>query len=484
MEHITLNKLIKYLQNFATDHALINSFFCGDVDNFPTTGVQYPMLYVNIPSTRIVGNELHRKAYIYFLDKLKAESTNKNEIASDAETVLLDLRNYFERADELGIISDLTVTIDSEIEKVTEEFNTDWVYGQMMTCTFVSEFLGDVCNIPNVNVLAGTIEEYIPSASAYLTCQSLSGCSTIQTIQNNIQQLYTLTGSSSGSSFDCSQLSGCSTIQSIQNDISGLQSVSGSSSFNCNDLNGCANFQSVSSSTFSNQQAISDIITFSGQTIEWQDLAAAVITEHTTDIEYLKQWTAATSTTIQTMQNDIALSTDHWRAGELVSQNAYQVAGATASIAANTVHYFPIKALKNCNISEAAFLYINSGTNFKMAMYSANTSTLEPSTKLAEVGSTAVGSGAIKKLTGLNINLTKGQWYYLAVMVDASTNIWKINSAPIIKITDVSPYPEQVRGYTSSQTYATGFPSDASSLTLNILNADPALVYLKINTIS
>ena len=89
---ITLNQVIKNLNNIANAHYQINSFGNGSVVEFATSGItNYPAMWVDYEPSQIQGNAYLHVLKIYIMDRLIKGKRNEQELYSDIQQICLDI---------------------------------------------------------------------------------------------------------------------------------------------------------------------------------------------------------------------------------------------------------------------------------------------------------------------------------------------------------------------------------------------------------
>lgn len=89
---ITLNQIIKNLNNIASAHYQINSFGNGSVIEFATSGItNYPAMWVDYEPPQLQGNAFQNVLRIYIMDRLIKGKKNELELFSDIQQICLDI---------------------------------------------------------------------------------------------------------------------------------------------------------------------------------------------------------------------------------------------------------------------------------------------------------------------------------------------------------------------------------------------------------
>lgn len=142
---ITLNKVIKLLNNIATDHKQINSFGFGDLwDAGVTTKLSFPAMWASLNPAQINGNEVNLNFTIYLMDKVRRSKANENDVLSDTLQIGLDV---IAKLRELENTNDFYLVRNNAIEYFTESLD-DEVSGITLAVTIKIPNLYDNCSIP------------------------------------------------------------------------------------------------------------------------------------------------------------------------------------------------------------------------------------------------------------------------------------------------------------------------------------------------
>jgi hypothetical protein len=89
---ITLNQVIKNLNNIASAHYQINSFGNGNVTEFATSGTtNYPAMWVDYQPAQVQGGAYLHVVTIYISDRMLKGNLNELEVLSDMQQVCLDV---------------------------------------------------------------------------------------------------------------------------------------------------------------------------------------------------------------------------------------------------------------------------------------------------------------------------------------------------------------------------------------------------------
>lgn len=89
---VTLNQVIKNLNNIADAHYQINSFGNGNVQEFATSGTtNYPAMWVDFENSQVQGRSYLHVVRIYVADRLIKGKKNETEVLSDVQQICLDI---------------------------------------------------------------------------------------------------------------------------------------------------------------------------------------------------------------------------------------------------------------------------------------------------------------------------------------------------------------------------------------------------------
>jgi hypothetical protein len=92
---MTLFEVIKRLETFCNSHLQVQKFgadFLEQLPNFATQDEKYPIVFVNIPNSATVGENLNTYSLdIYCLDIIQKDRDNIITILSDTQLILNDI---------------------------------------------------------------------------------------------------------------------------------------------------------------------------------------------------------------------------------------------------------------------------------------------------------------------------------------------------------------------------------------------------------
>jgi hypothetical protein len=203
MSVTTLNTIKNSLAAFASYHLQLKRFqlsFFENFDGFSTSAVQFPILYAIPQDVQLQENINSFTIRVYAVDILQTDRTNEVDVINDTLLILRDLRNWLALADNgLNILN-------NPIAIPVNNFLVDYTAGWYIDIEVEGNAENNECSIPFSSnfLLSGNSCSYTFIAP-YLTCDTLSGCSTILGIQDDITDIYqilaTLTGGTSGGNF-------------------------------------------------------------------------------------------------------------------------------------------------------------------------------------------------------------------------------------------------------------------------------------------
>ena len=186
MSNISYIKLLQTIESFASAHLQIKKFgsdFPSQMPNFSTTDEAYPILFVSPTNSIFNQNTTTFTLDVYCFDIIQKDRENINTILSDTNSILSDLEKWFRDGDIYGV----DIISSSSVNPLNNAL-LDYAAGWVMTLTLDVNTYG-VCEIP-FNESPVVVTEVCDIVYApYLTCASLSDCSTITTIQDDIAAL-------------------------------------------------------------------------------------------------------------------------------------------------------------------------------------------------------------------------------------------------------------------------------------------------------
>lgn len=124
---LTLNNVVKQLNNFADSHGQVKSFFYGELYDFAASGdIYYPAMAVVSEPNIYSGNTLTYNFNVYFMDRVHKDISNRVEVLSDMQLVCLDLLAYLSRTVELDFMVDRNITLNDFVDSFDGEVSGYW----------------------------------------------------------------------------------------------------------------------------------------------------------------------------------------------------------------------------------------------------------------------------------------------------------------------------------------------------------------------
>jgi hypothetical protein len=141
---MTLNQVVKTIQDIGTAHHQIETVYFGDLPDFLNRGSEniYPALYFDVTGANIVGTSLNLNFSLYFFDRMLPEETNETEVLSDMLEVAQDIIAQF-RYNNFEFDPLTNVTIDFFTEDTPE-----LLAGVRADLTLELPFTADRCAVP------------------------------------------------------------------------------------------------------------------------------------------------------------------------------------------------------------------------------------------------------------------------------------------------------------------------------------------------
>lgn len=205
---ISYNQLIQMFEDFATAHLQINSFGVGPTSEIGTSNqINYPLLWIThrttsdivvtnktqIPQltlTFIIVDQINNQSN--YLNINGINSDNQQEVLSDTLQISQDLVNYI--STQMGQFGVKLMENNISIEPIFDELE-DKVSGWIMDVNLQLKHSNCITPI-------GDITFTVPGTSnislRYLTCNTLTGCSTFNTIINNLEDQIEAISASTG----------------------------------------------------------------------------------------------------------------------------------------------------------------------------------------------------------------------------------------------------------------------------------------------
>ena len=185
-------RVLTALELFSKEHLQVKRFasdFPEQLPNFSSETEQYPILFVSPTNSIFKRNQNTFELTIYCYDLIQDGRNNINTILSDTNTILNDL--YLWLRD--GEVGGLEVLNDINCTPINNSL-LDYVAGWQMNLVIDVDTY-NVCEIPfnDEPSISDVVNNII--YSKYLTCETLSECSTIMDIIQDIEDIQNNIGS-------------------------------------------------------------------------------------------------------------------------------------------------------------------------------------------------------------------------------------------------------------------------------------------------
>ena len=200
---LTIEGVADIFENIVGRYAPIQSFVVNDIYDADSQENDLPVVVFEVASSELVilKNGVKQNKYtinLHCFEQRLEDWSNLNYVFNHTYICLNDIVAYFFEEptyiDGQGIKLDGNVNFAKSIKRGNEK-----LFGWTATFSFTA---------PNMICYSELPIDPLPDGSGgysgeggeqgvYLTCESLSGCTTIQTIQSQISELYTLTGGTS-----------------------------------------------------------------------------------------------------------------------------------------------------------------------------------------------------------------------------------------------------------------------------------------------
>ena len=103
----TLNQVIKDFRAFCDAHKMIKSFESKPITQMMAKNLQYPIMWLNWKPGAFATGELIVNADVYFLDRLKKDNSNIDQVISDNLLNANDFYTYFnDKLEDLTFLMD------------------------------------------------------------------------------------------------------------------------------------------------------------------------------------------------------------------------------------------------------------------------------------------------------------------------------------------------------------------------------------------
>lgn len=142
---LTLNQIVKTINNLATAHKQIKSVYFGDIADYLSRGTEnvYPSLYYDLTGGSVQERGVTLNFSLYFFDRMLPEDTNETEVLSDmldvCQDIIAQLRYNNWEFDE-GLNATLTFFTEDTPELLA---------GVRADITLELPFIADRCQVPS-----------------------------------------------------------------------------------------------------------------------------------------------------------------------------------------------------------------------------------------------------------------------------------------------------------------------------------------------
>lgn len=140
---VTLNQVVKSLNDFADDHAQIGHFFFGQEPNFDTSGTTNGVsMIVDTEPHPLSESTLTYTFKVYMGDLVHKDLSNRTEVLSDTLLIMLDLIAWAQHPDR-----DWAFERSSTITEFDDSFDCE-MYGHWAIIKLKTSSPFDRCAIP------------------------------------------------------------------------------------------------------------------------------------------------------------------------------------------------------------------------------------------------------------------------------------------------------------------------------------------------
>lgn len=194
--NITYLKYLQILESFASEHIEVRRFasdFYEQLQNFTTKGKSFPVLYV-VPQPSVFSADQFADLNlftvdVYCFDIIAKDRSNINTILGTTSLILNDLHKWLKDGDIPGV----EVITSSQVTPMNNS-QLDYLAGWKITITSEVETYS-VCQIPFENSPVISVDNCDVTYSQFLTCETVTGCTSIQQyIENQLTGATSVTG--------------------------------------------------------------------------------------------------------------------------------------------------------------------------------------------------------------------------------------------------------------------------------------------------
>ena len=176
---LTIQNIVTYFASIAAQHGQIKSFYYGPkYDVSVTKEAIYPIMVVIPQKNKVRQDSIVLSHQIQILDQNQADVTNRVSVMSDNFQILLDIKAFIYK-DFSTIGENIFPQPISEVEPFWETYD-DNLAGWSLELDLAIDYIGDVCNIPNLYPSGVTFDStgtymtinlanYLPLAGGVLT---------------------------------------------------------------------------------------------------------------------------------------------------------------------------------------------------------------------------------------------------------------------------------------------------------------------------
>lgn len=154
---ITHNQIIKLFSDIATNHYQINEFGFGDTWEVGASGkINYPLMWGTVNPSSVGDNVMLLNYSLYFLDRVKKDEGNENEVLSDQ---LLIAQDVFSILCSDTYSDYFVMTRSAQFSNFPTEYLDDELSGVKMDVQFRIFYDTNRCQIPQAStptILAST----------------------------------------------------------------------------------------------------------------------------------------------------------------------------------------------------------------------------------------------------------------------------------------------------------------------------------------
>lgn len=195
----SLNTIKNNLGTFASYHLQLSRFqfsFFENFDQFSEADITFPVMFCVPQDVQMLEGVNSYTIRVYIVDLLQSDRSNEQDIINDTLLIHRDLRNWLAIAD-----NNLNV-LNSPIAIPLNNFLVTNTIGWYADYEIEAKAENNECSIPFSSnfLLSGNSCSYT-FVAPYLTCETLSGCSTILGIQNDITNIYNILSGGTGNDF-------------------------------------------------------------------------------------------------------------------------------------------------------------------------------------------------------------------------------------------------------------------------------------------